>query len=112
MRGPLIVGLGEAERRASVEHLAFSLMRQPDTDPALCVEALGRHLTRPLWTRELLEGRLECLRRAGHPLASSAESDLIEFLAADSGELLPEPPPRPRREPPPRASAAKAPTEP
>jgi spermidine synthase len=112
MRGPLIAGLGEAERRASVERLAFSLMRHPETDPALCVEALGRHLARPLWTRELLEQRLECLRRAGHPLASSAESDLIEFLAADSGELLPEPPPRPRREAPPRASAAEAQAEP
>jgi hypothetical protein len=96
MRGPLIVGLGEAERRASVERLAFSLMQRPSTDPALCVEALGRHLAHPLWTREHLEERFACLRRAEHPLAADAESDLVEFLAADSGELLPEPPPRPR----------------
>jgi hypothetical protein len=107
MRGPLIVGLAEAERRTSMERLAFSLMRQPETDPALCVEALGRHLSRPLWNREHLESRLECLRRAEHALAASAEADLIEFVAADSGELVPEPPPRPRRGLGPAAASAQ-----
>ncbi|HTV24590.1 MAG TPA: fused MFS/spermidine synthase, partial [Polyangiaceae bacterium] len=92
MGGPLVVGLADAERRDSIERLAFSLMGHPETDPDLCVEALGRHLTRPLWNRELLENRLECLRRAEHPLVASAEADLLEYLVADSGELLPEPP--------------------
>jgi len=99
MRGPLIVGLAEAERHASAERLAFSLMRHPETDPALCVEALGRHVVEPLWSREHLESRLECLLRAEHALAPLAEADLVEFLSADSGELLPEPPPPPRRAP-------------
>ena len=106
MRGPLLVGLAEAERRSSAERLAFSLMHHPETDRALCVAALGRRVREPLWSREHLTNRLTCLRHAEHELAPSAEADLIEFFAADSGELLPEPPPP--REPGP-ASAPRGP---
>jgi spermidine synthase len=87
--GPLLVGLGESERRASMERLAFSLMRAPGADPEQCVRALGQHLEAPLWNEPLLAGRFECLQRAGHPLASRAEADLIDYLAAGPGELVP-----------------------
>jgi spermidine synthase len=93
--GPLLVGLGESERRASIERLAFSLMRAPAADPWQCVRALGQHLTAPLWNEPLLVGRFECLQRAGHPLAGQAEAELVDYLAAGPGELLPPAPPSP-----------------
>jgi spermidine synthase len=95
MRGPLVAGLAEDDRRTAIELLAFALMRAPGTDLGLCVAALAAtRLEHPLWNQGHLEGRLECLRRAGHPLAQSAEDDMVEFLAASTGELFPETPPR------------------
>jgi spermidine synthase len=87
--GPLLVGLGESERRATIERLAFSLMRTPGANPRQCVDALGPHLARPLWNEPLLTGRFACLQRAGHPLAAQAEVDLIDYLGAGPGELVP-----------------------
>ena len=85
----MLVGLGESDRRESIQRLAFSLMRAPDADPEHCVRSLGRHLESPLWNEPLLTGRFECLQRAGHPLAARAEADLIDYLAAGPGELVP-----------------------
>jgi hypothetical protein len=87
-----MVGLAEEQRRFVLEQLAFSLMLVPEADPTLCVTVLGDRVERPLWNRQHLEGRFECLRRASHPLAARAEDDLIEYLASATGELLPEPP--------------------
>jgi spermidine synthase len=92
MRGPLMVGLAEEQRRLALEQLAFSLMALPETDPALCVSVLDDRVERPLWNRQHLEGRLDCLRRASHPLAASAEDDLVEYLVSATGSLLPDPP--------------------
>jgi spermidine synthase len=93
MAGPLMAGLAEDDRRRAIELLAFSLMRVPGTDPGLCLTALAERVQQPLWNRAHLEGRLECLRRSGHELTPDAEDDLISFLAASTGELVPEPPP-------------------
>jgi spermidine synthase len=91
MAGPLLAGLAEEERRRAVELLAFLLMRVAGADPELCLTALAERVQRPLWNRAHLEGRLECLRRAGHELAPDAEDDLVSFLAASTGELVPVP---------------------
>lgn len=94
MRGPLLADLAEGERITSLHHLGFVQMRAPNANPALCVAALGRHALTPRWEKEFLEQRLECLQRAGLALARDAEDDLIQYLAAGTGELLPDAPER------------------
>ena len=98
MEGPLSIYAANELRRETIERLAFVT-----GDPELCVRALGPHLEKPRWSRWLLFERNSCLSRAGHPLASQAQADVVEFLEATSGDfaaglkLPPKPKPLPPR---------------
>jgi spermidine synthase len=72
--------LAQTARTAAAQRLAFA-----SGDPKLCVDALGAELRRPTWSLGFLSARLECLRRAQHPLVGMAEDDLVEYLGNAAG---------------------------
>jgi hypothetical protein len=89
----------EARREVRLRTAARIASTLPD--PAVCVEAFQR-LEPPPWERGLLELRLGCYRRAGHPRAAEAEADLLQLLERDVpiGASIPTPAPPPPAPPP------------
>ncbi len=73
--------LSDGKRIAGAQQLAFV-----SSDPQLCVEALGKDLLTPTWTKRFLAARMECLERAKHPLAKVAERQFAEYLEKTSGD--------------------------
>jgi spermidine synthase len=78
---PFIAYLIDNKRIAAAQQLAFA-----SSDPQLCVEALGKDLLVPTWTKRFLAARMECLERARHPLAKTAERQFAEYLEKTSGD--------------------------
>lgn len=81
MAQPFAAYLIDSKRIAAAQQLAFISL-----DPRVCVEALGKDLLLPTWTLKFLGARLECLQRAGHPLAKAAARQFAEFFANTSGD--------------------------
>ncbi|MBN2197518.1 MAG: fused MFS/spermidine synthase [Polyangiaceae bacterium] len=81
-QGPLAVWHSEGLRLTAWRQLATKL-----PDPDLCVAAFGERLTRPEWSEAYLAAQLDCLRRAGHPLADWTERELLRFVSRGPGDL-------------------------
>ncbi len=81
MARPFAAYLSNSNRIAAAQQLAFTA-----SDPQLCVEALGKELLSPRWNLGFLSARLDCLKRAGHPLAKAAQEELIAYLANEPGD--------------------------
>jgi spermidine synthase len=99
MKEPFAVEAQRELRLVTAARIASTL-----PDPALCVEALGK-LEPPPSDRTVLELRLRCYRRAGHPRAVAAEADFVQLMERDTslGSTLPTPPAPPPTIPAPAA---------
>ncbi len=77
---PFAAYLIEGKRITAAQQLAFI-----SPDPRVCVEALGKDLFLPTWTLQFLAARMQCLQRAGHPLAKTAAHQLADCFANTIG---------------------------
>ena len=105
LRVPFAVEAQRDPRLVAAARIAATL-----PDPFLCVDAL-RELEPPPSDRAVLELRLRCYRRAGHPRAAAAEADFARLMERETplGATIPSPPALPR--PPPVAPASAEPAD-
>ncbi len=57
-------------------------------DDGLCAEALAHVEPYTPWREDVLEQRVRCYERTGHPNLGMARADLEEFVASDDSDLI------------------------
>jgi hypothetical protein len=107
LRVPFAVEAQRDPRLVAAARIAATL-----PDPFVCVDAL-RELEPPPSDRAVLELRLRCYRRAGHPRAAVAEADFLRLMDRETplGATIPSPPAPPPAQVAPPAPASGEPVD-